>query len=94
MIPRFEKEYGFIHYQNNINTQEAAATTSEDERVQITEAALMKIITQYCGHEAGVRNLRKCIDRIFRKIVAKMEDKKLTVTPAVPISANPSLLSD
>jgi ATP-dependent Lon protease len=45
----------------------------------------MKIITQYCGHEAGVRNLRKCIDRIFRKIVAKMEDKKLLVTPAVPI---------
>jgi len=45
----------------------------------------MKIITQYCGHEAGVRNLRKCIDRIFRKIVAKMEDKKLQVTPAVPI---------
>lgn len=37
----------------------------------------MRIINQYCAHEAGVRNLRKCLDRIFRKIVAKMEDKKL-----------------
>lgn len=46
----------------------------------------MKIITQYCGHEAGVRNLRKCLDRIFRKIVAKMENKKLEVAPAVPLS--------
>ena len=33
----------------------------------------MEIINQYCGHEAGVRNLRKCIDRIFRKIVSKLE---------------------
>ena len=27
--------------------------------------------------EAGVRNLRKCIDRVFRKIVAKLERQKL-----------------
>jgi len=33
----------------------------------------MEIINQYCGYEAGVRNLRKCIDRVFRKIVAKIE---------------------
>ena len=36
------------------------------------------MINDYCAHEAGVRNLRKCLDRIFRKIVAKMEDKKIT----------------
>lgn len=52
-------------------------TLQNDERITITDAALIKIINYYCGHEAGVRNLRKCIDRIFRKIVAKMEDKKL-----------------
>jgi len=38
---------------------------------------LVKIINNYCSHEAGVRNLRKCIDRIFRKVVAKIEDKKI-----------------
>ena len=82
-----------MHYQNSKQEQTAAAepNSTEDERIQMTEAALMKIITQYCGHEAGVRNLRKCIDRIFRKIVAKMEDKKLTVTPAVPIAAQDPL---
>ena len=37
----------------------------------------MKIINNYCGYEAGVRNLAKCLDRIFRKIVAKMEFKKM-----------------
>ena len=33
----------------------------------------MEIITNYCGHEAGVRNLKKAMDRIYRKIVAKLE---------------------
>lgn len=43
----------------------------------VTPAALIKIVNDYCGHEAGVRNLRKCIDRIFRKVVAKIEGKKI-----------------
>ncbi len=34
------------------------------------------MINHYCGFEAGVRNLRKCIDRVFRKIVAKLENQK------------------
>lgn len=38
----------------------------------------MKVINHYCGHEAGVRNLRKCLDRIYRKIVAKIESKQNT----------------
>jgi ATP-dependent Lon protease len=38
---------------------------------------LSSIINNYCGHEAGVRNLRKCLDRVFRKIVAKLENKKI-----------------
>jgi len=58
LIPRFEQEYGF---------------QSGNELVRISDASLIKIVNQYCGHEAGVRNLRKCIDRIFRKIVAKMD---------------------
>lgn len=33
----------------------------------------MEIVQHYCGHEAGVRNLKKALDRIFRKIVAKLE---------------------
>ena len=80
LIPRFETEYGFTPYIE----QENAATglsQAEVEKLQITDAALIKIINHYCAHEAGVRNLRKCLDRIFRKIVAKMEDKKITSAP-------------
>ena len=33
----------------------------------------MQIVNQYCVAEAGVRQLRKCIDRVFRKIVTKLE---------------------
>ena len=60
LIPKFETEYGF----NKENLEE----------IEVTEAALVNIINHYCSHEAGVRNLRKCIDRIFRKIVKKIED--------------------
>lgn len=35
----------------------------------------MDIVHHYCGHEAGVRNLKKALDRIFRKVVAKLESK-------------------
>jgi ATP-dependent Lon protease len=35
----------------------------------------MEIITNYCGYEAGVRNLKKAMDRVFRKIVAKLESQ-------------------
>jgi len=33
----------------------------------------MEVITHYCGHEAGVRNLKKCLDRVFRKVTAKLD---------------------
>ncbi len=33
----------------------------------------MEIVQHYCHHEAGVRNLKKALDRIFRKVVAKLE---------------------
>lgn len=41
----------------------------------------MEIIGKYCGHEAGVRNLRKALDRVFRKIVAKIEYQSATIVP-------------
>ena len=61
LIPKFEEEYAFTEKQQS------------QERLQITDASIMEIINQYCGYEAGVRNLRKCLDRVFRKIVAKIE---------------------
>lgn len=64
LIPKFEQEYGFTENHES------------HEQVQITDAALIDMINSYCGFEAGVRNLRKCIDRVFRKIVAKLERKK------------------
>jgi len=67
LIPRCEKDYGF-------------ESGNQEEAVKITRAALVKVIDNYCAHEAGVRNLRKCLDRIFRKIVSKMEDKRITET--------------
>jgi len=66
LVPKFEVEYGF-----NEGHQ-------LHESVQITDASLMDIVNNYCGYEAGVRNLRKCIDRIFRKIVAKLELKRIS----------------
>jgi ATP-dependent Lon protease len=65
LVPKFEQEYGFNE------------GSSSHEKVQLTDASIMEIINKYCGHEAGVRNLRKCIDRIFRKIVAKLETKAI-----------------
>ena len=81
LVPKFEGEYGFVTQQPATAVAAESTTLVATEKIKITEAALVKIINQYCGHEAGVRNLRKCIDRIFRKIVAKMEDKKLLEAP-------------
>ena len=41
----------------------------------MTDAAIMEMINNYCHHEAGVRNLKKGFDRVFRKIVARIEDR-------------------
>ena len=45
-----------------------------NEKIILTNASIMDIINHYCAHEAGVRNLKKALDRIFRKIVAKLEN--------------------
>jgi ATP-dependent Lon protease len=65
LIPAFETEYHFGEEHTLM------------EKIQLTDAALVDMINNYCGFEAGVRNLRKCIDRVFRKIVAKLETKKV-----------------
>lgn len=77
LVPKFEEEYGF-----NVNIEKEGDKDKVNdeqfhEEVTITDAALIDVINNYCGFEAGVRNLRKCIDRIFRKIVAKLEQKKI-----------------
>lgn len=38
----------------------------------------MDIINHYCHHEAGVRNLRKALDRVFRKIVTKLDSSAVS----------------
>mmetsp|Transcript_34657 Transcript_34657/g.53047 ORF Transcript_34657/g.53047 Transcript_34657/m.53047 type:complete len:198 (+) Transcript_34657:1723-2316(+) len=64
LIPRLEQEYGLTENFNN------------KDSISLTDASLVEIIKSYCGHEAGVRNLRKNVDKVFRKIVAKLEFKK------------------
>ncbi len=64
LIPRLEQEYGLTE------------NFSNKESISLTDASLVEIIKSYCGHEAGVRNLRKNIDKVYRKIVAKLELKK------------------
>lgn len=83
LIPSIEKEYGFANPPGD-SAQESDSKKKKQkkkadppvllEHVSLTDASLMEIINSYCGHEAGVRNLRKSIDRIFRKIVARLEN--------------------
>lgn len=81
LLPALEEEYGFQNEKAEvIETAETVlekevkqGTTGALERVSLTDAAIMEVITHYCGHEAGVRNLKKCLDRVFRKVTAKLE---------------------
>lgn len=88
-MPAIEKEYGFgqleIAEQPKKSKKKKEEPVQEEiqnkERVTLTDAAIMDIINNYCGHEAGVRNLKKAIDRIFRKIVAKLESPHAAASP-------------
>jgi ATP-dependent Lon protease len=73
LMPLLEKEYGFSEHSLTAEATTAAALAPPKENVTLTDAAIMEIINHYCGHEAGVRNLRKALDRVFRKITAKIE---------------------
>ena len=46
LIPDMAEEYGF---------------EGTNEQVKVTDAAINHMIFHYCGYEAGVRNLRKCL---------------------------------
>lgn len=48
----------------------------------------MDIINHYCNHEAGVRNLKKALDRVFRKIVTKLEATQSKIDAEVEYQIN------
>lgn len=81
LIPLIEKEYGFAKLEEPEQEKPKRKTKKTadppalqtQEKVSLTDAAIMEMIQSYCGYEAGVRNLKKSIDRVFRKIVAKLE---------------------
>lgn len=75
LMPILEKEYGFSEHQATATVTPTVSShdATTKENVTLTDAAIMEIINHYCGHEAGVRNLRKALDRVFRKITAKIE---------------------
>jgi len=89
LIPALEKEYAFQkQILSDQEEDEATAETAElqvdpadalqaasHEKMTLTDASIMDIIQHYCSHEAGVRNLKKALDRIFRKVVAKLESQ-------------------
>ncbi|PKI32015.1 hypothetical protein CRG98_047578, partial [Punica granatum] len=51
------------------STQEACGI--KPEQVEVTDAALLALIENYC-REAGVRNLQKQIEKIYRKIALQL----------------------
>lgn len=46
------------------------------ENLEITDAALYKLIYTHCKNEAGVRKLKKLLETIVRKITVKIETKE------------------
>ena len=64
LIPKFRDEYAF---------------EKNKEEITFTNSSIAAIIRNYCGYEAGVRNLRKCIDRVFRKIVSKIDAREYKI---------------
>ncbi|CAA7017160.1 unnamed protein product [Microthlaspi erraticum] len=55
------------------------------EQVEVSDAALLSLIENYC-REAGVRNLQKQIEKIYRKIALKLVREG--AVPEVPAVAN------
>ncbi|KAJ6359640.1 hypothetical protein OIU77_003780 [Salix suchowensis] len=55
------------------------------EQVEVTDAALLALIENYC-REAGVRNLQKQIEKIYRKIALQLVRQGALIEPAVPVA--------
>ncbi|KAJ7977863.1 Lon protease-like, mitochondrial [Quillaja saponaria] len=62
------------------STREACGI--KPEQVEVTDSALLALIENYC-REAGVRNLQKHIEKIYRKIALKLVRQGETNEPAV-----------
>ncbi|TKV96531.1 hypothetical protein SEVIR_9G434300v4 [Setaria viridis] len=60
------------------NTREASGI--KPEQVEVTDDALLALIENYC-REAGVRNLKKHIEKIYRKIALKLVRQGLSNEP-------------
>ncbi|XP_058076197.1 lon protease homolog 1, mitochondrial-like [Magnolia sinica] len=56
------------------------------EQVEVTDAALLALIESYC-REAGVRNLQKHIEKIYRKIALQLVRQGVPNKPAATVSA-------
>ncbi|KAF7006582.1 hypothetical protein CFC21_021617 [Triticum aestivum] len=62
------------------NTREACGI--KPEQVEVTDAALLALIENYC-REAGVRNLQKQIEKIYRKIALQLVRQGVSNEPAL-----------
>ncbi|CAN6220013.1 unnamed protein product [Urochloa humidicola] len=70
------------------NTREACGI--KPEQVEVTDAALLALIENYC-REAGVRNLQKQIEKIYRKIALQLVRQGVSNEPdkeALSVTAN------
>ncbi|XP_072147807.1 lon protease homolog, mitochondrial isoform X2 [Setaria viridis] len=70
------------------NTREACGI--KPEQVEVTDAALLALIENYC-REAGVRNLQKQIEKIYRKIALQLVRQGVSNEPdqeALIVTAN------
>ncbi|XP_020596505.1 lon protease homolog, mitochondrial-like isoform X2 [Phalaenopsis equestris] len=61
------------------STREACGI--KPEQVEVTDAALLELIENYC-REAGVRNLQKHIEKIYRKIALLLVRKAISNEPS------------
>lgn len=62
------------------STREACGI--KPEQVEVTDAALLELIENYC-REAGVRNLQKQIEKIYRKIALQLVRKAISNQPSI-----------
>lgn len=65
------------------STREACGI--KPEQVDVTDAALLELIENYC-REAGVRNLQKQIEKIYRKIALQLVRKGILNEPSANTS--------
>ncbi|KAF0910091.1 hypothetical protein E2562_001327 [Oryza meyeriana var. granulata] len=65
------------------NTREACGIMPE--QVEVTDSALLALIENYC-REAGVRNLQKQIEKVYRKIALQLVRQGISNEPAQEIT--------